>query len=328
MTNQLRFIVKRTIASIITFFVMATILFFLFRLIPGDVVDIYLNPSMSPETREGIRESLGLTQPWYVQYMKYMMNVATGDLGVSYVKQQPVWDVLDQKILNTLILVLSGILLAYTIGPIIGAFLAWHRGELIDSIGIGTVLVMYAAPVFWTGMVAIMLFSFQLGWLPSGGMHSSGYVAESFVDHYLSMDLLYHLILPLTIGMLYWLSAPTFFMRSNMFDVLNSDFIEMNKAQGLPKIRILYKHAARNALLPVLHYGATAIGFAFGGSLFLEVVFSWPGVGQEMFTAVQQRDYPTAQGAFLVMSAAIIIMNFLVDIVSVYVDPRAAEEGA
>lgn len=292
---------------------------------PGDIVDLFIQPTMPPEARQELREAYGFDEPLHVQYFQYILNLLQGNLGTSFLYNKPVTAILFDKMLNTMSLSLTGVFLAYVIGPLIGAYLAWRRGSLVDTVGLGLSTVAYAAPVFWTGMVAIMVFSFQLGWFPSGGMHSVTYTSDSLIDRFVSVDFLHHLALPLIVSTLYWMTAPTLFMRSNMIDVLDEDFIEMNQAQGLPSLVILYRHAARNALLPVLHRAAIAFGLAFGGSILIEVVFSWPGAGRAMWSAVQNRDYPLAQGAFLVIATAIVTLNFVADILSVYADPRAAE---
>lgn len=320
--GKLSYLAKRLVLMGFSMIAVATILFLLFRLSPGNPASVVVTPSMPAETREQILRDFGLNQPLYVQYYLYMQNLFVGNLGVSFMQNQSVTKILAPKLLNTMVLMLSAILIAFTVGPLLGALFAWRRGSRFETVGIGTVLIFYAAPIFWTGMLGIMVFSFKLNILPSGGMHSVGFTADSLLHQYVSLDFLEHLILPLTITTLYWLTAPTFIMRNNMIDTLGADFIEMNRAEGLPEFSILYKHAARNSILPVLHYGALAVGLAFGSSVIIETVFSWPGLGRMMWQAVLAQDYPLAQGAFLILAAIIIFMNFVIDIVSVFVDPR------
>ncbi|WP_255171309.1 ABC transporter permease [Natrononativus amylolyticus] len=323
---RLQYVLKRAGFAVGSIFVVANLLFFLFRLTPGDPSTVVADPTMPAEARQEILEQHGLTEPLYVQYVTYMQNLLTGDLGTSFQRNEPVLSILLDTTLNTIVLMLTSVLLAFGIGITIGAFLSWRRNTLIDTIGIGTIILFYAAPVFWTGMVGIMIFSFHLGWVPSGGMRSAGYSSDMLLDRYLSMDFLRHLALPLLVTTLYWLTAPTFIMRNNMIDVLGEDFIKMGRAQGLSERSLIYRHAARNSLLPVVHYGAIAVGFAFGGSVVIETVFSWPGVGRLMWQAVLQEDYPLAQGAFLMLATVIITLNFLVDMISVIIDPRTETE--
>jgi peptide/nickel transport system permease protein len=319
-----RYLIKRLALSLFSLWVVATFLFLAFRLLPGDPTTAVIAPEMSASAREELAAQYGLNQPLHVQYVLFMRNLVTGNLGVSFQFSEPVSDLIVAKLVNTLALTATSVVLAYTIGSMLGAFLASKRNTSIDIYGTGLTLVMYAAPVFWTGMLAIMLFSFRLGWVPSGGIHSVTFVADSFWDGYLSVDFLYHLVLPVTVTTLYFLSVPALTMRNNMIDVLDQDFIEMSRAAGLSRFSILYRHAARNALLPVLHYAAVSLGFAFGGSVVIETVFSWPGLGKMMFDATLAQDFPLAQSTFFLLATVIIFMNFLADALSVYVDPRAA----
>jgi peptide/nickel transport system permease protein len=325
MASKLNYFVKRFVLMIVTFFSIATVLFLIFRLMPGNPTAAVANPSMPPGVRQQLLEQYGLDQPLYVQYFLFMKNLVFADLGMSFSRQQLVMKLILSKALNTMVLMLSSLLIAFLIGPALGALFAWKRGSLFDTIGVGVVLTTYAAPVFWTGMLGIMVFSFQLGWLPSGGMHSPAFIADSIWESYFSVDFLRHLILPLIVTTMWWLTMPTFIMRNNMIDVMNEDFIEMNRAQGLSEFRIMYRHAARNALLPVLHYGALAVGLAMGTSVIIETVFSWPGLGRMLWRAVIASDYPLAQGGFLAIATIIVVMNFLIDILSVYIDPRLSE---
>lgn len=325
MTSNLDYLAKRFVLMVITFFSIATVLFLLFRLMPGNPASAVANPSMPPGVRQQLLEQYGLDEPLSVQYGLFMKNLLMGNLGVSFSRQQPVMQLLVTKALNTMVLMLSSLAIAFVVGPALGALFAWKRGSRLDSIGVGAVLTMYAAPVFWTGMLGIMLFSFRLGWLPSGGMHSPSFVANSLWEKYISVDFLRHLLLPLVVTTMWWLTMPTFIMRNNMIDVMDEDFITMNRAEGLSEFRIMYRHAARNALLPVLHYGALAVGLAMGTSVIIETVFSWPGLGRMLWKAVIASDYPLAQGGFLAIATVIVVMNFLIDMLSVYVDPRLSE---
>lgn len=323
--TRLQYIVKRLLLTVFSIFVIATLVFLIFRLAPGNPASAVVDPSMPPGAREEILDRFGLNEPLHVQYVLYLKNLLSGDLGTSFRYQEPVAALIFGRAVNTMVLMLTSVLIAFLVGPVLGAYFAWNRGTWVDTAGIGSVLVMYAAPVFWTGMLGIMVFSFWLGWVPSGGLRSPGRVTESLWELYLSEDFLRHLVLPLVVTTLYWLTAPTFIMRNNMIDVLGEDFIEMNRAQGLPEHRIIYGHAARNSLLPVVHYGALAVGFAFGASVIIETVFSWPGVGRLMWQAVLTSDYPVAQAAFLFFAVVIILMNFLIDVLTVYIDPRVSE---
>jgi len=323
MQDRHRYLLKRGVLSAFSIFVVATVLFLLFRLMPGDPTLAVVEPTMTEEHRQILREQFGLDKPLYVQYGLYMENLLHGNLGRSFRKSSPVSALIGSKLANTLVLTLSSVVISYVIGILLGGLLAWYRNSNIDYFGSGFVVVTYAAPVFWVGMMSIMVFSFRLGWLPTGGMQSSRATYNGLLDLYFSVGFLKHLILPLTVMVLYGLTIPAITMRNNMIDVLNQDFIQMSRVAGLSEWSIMYRHAARNALLPVVHHAAVSIGFAMGGSVVIESVFSWPGIGRTMWQAVLTQDLPLAQGTFLVLASSIIILNFVADALSVYIDPRA-----
>lgn len=323
MQDRHRYLLKRSVLSIFSIIVVATVLFLMFRLLPGDPTTAVVEPTMTEEHRQILREQYGLDEPLYVQYILYMKNLFQGNLGMSFRQAQPVTGLIATKLANTLVLTLTAVFLSYIIGILFGGLLAWYRNTSIDYFGSGFAVLTYAAPVFWVGMMGIMVFSFELGWLPTGGMTSSRASHDGLLDMYLSVDFLKHLLLPLTTMVLYGLTIPTITMRNNMIDVLNEDFIEMTRVAGLSEWSIMYRHAARNALLPVVHHAAISIGFAMGGSVVIEAVFSWPGIGRMMWQAVLQQDLPLAQGCFLVLASSIITLNFIADALSVYIDPRA-----
>lgn len=326
MKAKLRFILKRLGLMLVSLYVIITMLFLLFRVMPGNPADQVVSISMSEADRQALRAQYGLDEPLHVQYILYMKNFMMGNLGISFHNNQPVLPFIINKSINTLAMALPAVLIAFTLGPLIGTYLASQRNEPVDNIVSGSLLITYAAPVFWSGMILIMLFSFRLGWLPSSGMHSATYNPDTLRGRFISLDFLKHAVLPISVFAAWWISIPTLIMRNNILEVLSSDFIELKKAEGISDFSILYRHAARNALLPVLHRAALAIGLAFGGSVIIETVFSWPGLGRAMWTAVLRQDYPVAQGAFFLISTMVVIMNFIVDVASAYIDPRVAVE--
>jgi peptide/nickel transport system permease protein len=210
------------------------------------------------------------------------------------------------------------------IGVPLGAWLSWRRGTRTDTVGIFVGLMFRSAPMFWTGMIAILVFGVFWGLFPTSGMRTLPYQADGFLDKIFTLDFLWHLILPAMIVALYYLGSPLLIMRNTMLEVYGEDFIEMARAKGLPERRILYNHAARNALLPVVTQLAVTIGLAAGGQVVVEVVFSWPGLGREILSAVRTSDFPLAQASFLVMAAFVITLNLLVDILYTTLDPRVS----
>jgi peptide/nickel transport system permease protein len=308
----------------IVLWVIATILFLMFRLMPGDPVTAYIDPSFTAEQEAAIRRSFGLDQPLSTQYFLFMRNLATGDLGRSFFQKQPVSDLLREALPNTILLTGTALLVAYAIGPIVGAFLAWRRGTPVEGVGVLTALTLRAAPEFFVGMLLLTFFSFRLGWFPSSGASSPGVVYDSLADQVRSLDFWRHLFLPVVTLAVYLQGLPLLLMRSNMLEVLDEDYVVMARMKGLPERRIVLSHAARNALLPVVTALAVGIGYAVGGNVVIETVFSWPGLGRLLVEAVQAHDYPLAQGAFLVIAVVIVAMNAVADILYSALDPRVA----
>lgn len=316
------YIVRRILQLAVTYWAFVTILFVLFRLAPGDPTSMFVMDGITGEAREEMIARLGLDQPLYVQYFEYMTQLLTGDFGTSFRYREPVWDVLVVKFWNTILLMGAALILAYVIGVTFGALLGWYRGRKFEKIGIVASLMARSSPEFWTGIVLMSVFAFWLGWFPSGGMRSVGSEIGSFGERYVSVDFLYHMILPMLAGAIYYMATPLLLMRNTMLDVLKADFIEVKKAEGLSESRILYRHAARNSILPIITVAAIVSGTAIGGSLIIETVFNWPGMGREMVESVNYNDYPMAMGAFFMMGSVVIFMNFIADLAYVYFDPR------
>jgi peptide/nickel transport system permease protein len=322
MGNIRGFIVRRLIHSVITIWVIATLVFVLFRATPGDPTALIIDPTFPPETRQQLLESYGLDRSDFEQYVFYLRNLARGDLGVSFFSRRPVVQEIGDRLLNTMILSLAAFLVAYPLGIFGGALLAARRGTWFETVGTVLALFFRSAPLFWTGMLALMIFSFQLGWFPHAGIRSIGYQAANDFEKYVSLDFLRHLFLPALVSGLYFTALPMLLLRNTVLEVLNEDFIELARAKGLSERAILYRHAVRNALLPVVTAAAVYIGLALGGMTVIEVVFSWPGLGRTIVQAVQRQDFPVAQAAFLLLAMMVLVMNFIADLVYAYLDPR------
>jgi peptide/nickel transport system permease protein len=222
---------------------------------------------------------------------------------------------------------LTAILISYSVGIYLGAHLGWIRGTKLERIEMFAVLCARSLPVFWTGLIVLYIFSFRLGLFPIGGMRSISASPTGVVDTFFSVDFLHHLVLPTVSLSLYYTGLPLLLMRNNMLEVITEDYIETARAKGLPRRRIVFVHAARNAILPVVTAFAIAIGFSIGGQVLIETVFSWPGLGREMVNSALRSDYPMAQGAFLLLATIIIVMNFLADMAYTYLDPRVNVDG-
>lgn len=319
-----KYVLRRLIEAVITLFIIASLVFVLFRVVPGDPTAAMVDPTFPIEVKEQIRREHGLDKPVGEQYLRYLANLIRGNLGQSFFYAKPVTEVIGDKIWNTLILSFASFVVAYAIGLYLGATTAWKRDSLYERIMVTVQLVFRSAPLFWTGMMFLMVFSFRFGWLPHSGMREPGYPETTLLGKYLSADFLRHLVLPTLTSAAYYAAMPSMLLRNTMLEVMGEDFIEMARAKGLSERRVMYAHAVRNALLPVVTAAAVYIGLAAGGSTVIEYLFSWPGLGREIVLAVQRRDYPVAQGAFLLMGSMVVVMNWLADIIYGYLDPRVS----
>jgi len=319
-----RLILTRFAQMLAVLWVVSSLLFFMFRLMPGDPTLAYIDSTFTAEQISDLRKTFGLDRPLYDQYFIYLTNLARGEFGESFHHRRPVLEVLGGVLANTLILTLCGLIVAYAFGTLIGAWLAWKRNTWIEAITIPSVLALRAAPEFWLGMVLLALFGFKLGWFPSGGANSPGAIFPSEWSRIASGDFLWHLVLPSATLALYLQGLPLLLMRSNMLEVMSEDFITMARMKGLSSWSIIVRHAARNALLPVATAFALGFGASVGGNVVVETVFSWPGLGKLLVNSVAASDYPVAQGAFFLITVVLVSMNFLADLLYSLLDPRVS----
>ncbi|SMO85320.1 ABC transporter permease [Halorubrum cibi] len=323
MVNK-RYIARRLALMVLSIFVVITILFFLFRQVPGGPMSAFTNPRMSQAARQAIIEQYGLNDPLWRQYLRYMVNVVQLDFGQSFYYGSSVSSLIFDRFVNTMSLMLTAFVISYTVGTYLGAQLGWLRGTTKERAGMVVVLFVRSMPVFWTGMVVLYVFSFQLGLFPIGGMRGTGASYTTMAEKFLSTDFLYHVALPVFTLCTYYTGLPLLLMRNNLLEVLSESYIDTARAKGLTSRRVLFVHAARNAILPVVTAFAIAIGFAVGGQVLIETVYSWPGLGREMVQASLRSDYPVAQAAFALLSVIVITMNFVADIAYTYLDPRVS----
>ena len=316
------YILRRVAQSALVLWALITILFVLFRLLPGDPLAIYIDVGLPPEAHDQILKQFGLDQPVWKQYILYIYNAFQGDFGISFHYRVPVVEIIAAKFWPTMLLMSSIIFMTYTVGILLGAILGWHRGSSGEPVIIAVALAFKSAPVFWTGMLAVGLFSVILGWMPLGGMRSIGQNPQTWAEQYLTLEFLHHLILPTIIGALYHVGTPLLLMRSSLLEVLDEDYVELARAKGLTEQVVLFRHALRNALLPVTTALAVSLGSALGGQVLIEVIFRWPGMGREIIQAVASSDYPLSQALFFTMGTMTIAMNLVADLAYGYLDPR------
>ncbi len=318
------FFLRRLGYTVFVLWAVASILFFMFRLMPGDPRTAFIDNTFTEEQQQLLLEQFGLDQPLYVQYGDFMANLLQGELGTSFRYKRPVLEMVLEVFPNSIVLTLTSLLIAYAFGVVAGAFIAWQRGTWIEGATIPIVLATRAAPEFWLGMVFLAIFSFSLGWFPSGGAVTAGASYDNTWAMIFSTDFLRHLVLPAFTLALYLQGLPLLLMRSNMLEVMGDEFVTMARMKGLSEWAIVMRHAARNALLPVVTAFALGIGFSVAGNVVIETVFSWPGIGRLLVSAVANSDYPLAQGAFLLITMVLVTMNFVADLLYAVLDPRVS----
>lgn len=321
MTHLLQSALRRVLLLAITLWCILTIMFALFKLLPGDPTAIFVDNNMPMEMIEHQKQLWGLNDPMWLQYVHYIRNMATFHFGDSFFQNQTVGEILTEKVANTCAMIIPALVLSIILGTVLGALAGWRRGSRFEQTTVITSLVLHSAPSFFVGILVLMIFSYQLGWLPPGGMVSLG-GPDRFWDVITSRDYLRHLILPCMVLVSREITGPVLLVRSSMLEVKASDFIDVLRAKGLPERNIL-AHATRNSLLPLVTYIAVMTGLLLQGQVLLEIIFAWPGIGRELVTALGDLDYPVAQGALYIMAALILGLNLVADLLYGLIDPRA-----
>lgn len=311
---MLTFIVKRLLAMIPTLLGITFVTFALVSFAPGDAISLMLgSETVNVENVEHLRVELGLDNPGYIQYRDYLFGLLRGDLGTSIVSRQPVAQQIAERFPNTLLLTVSAMTLALFIALPVGVVAAARRGRPADYGSMFFSMVGVAMPNFWLGFVLIIVFGLELGWLPIRGI---GSLEEGL------WDFLSHLVLPaVTLGTAL-AAILTRLTRNAVLDVLAEDYIRTARAKGLRSPRVLFKHALRNAVLPVATTAGLQFGALLGGAVIIETVFSWPGLGLLSISAIRQRDLPLLQGSVLVFALCFMLVTLLVDLLYAAINPR------
>lgn len=311
-----KYILKRILMAIPTFFGITVLAYFILNLAPGSPLDALLaDPGISPAELERKRVQLGLDQPVVIQYWNWLVNLLHGNLGYSYSTQRPVMDMILERIPNTAILAGSSIILSLIVSIPLGIFAASKPNSKRDYISGGVSMLMMASPNFFVGLVLIYLFAITFKILPSGGMYDSSGV-QSFGD------LFRHMILPCLVLSFQQIGNWVRHMRSSMLEVMQEDYIRTAKSKGLTKWKVIFKHGLKNALTPVVTVVGMAIPSVVGGAVVTEQVFGWPGVGTLMVTAINGRDYPVIMGVTVLIAVAVLAANILTDLAYGLLDPR------
>ena len=328
------FVMRRLGLLIPTFFGVTLLTFALIRLIPGDPVEVMMGERrVDPEMHAQAMERLGLNKPLYAQYFDYIGKLAKGDLGESLRTRTSVWEEFTTLFPATVELALAALILSGTFGLLAGVIAALKRGSLFDHGVMGLSLTGYSMPIFWWGLILIMLFSVNLGWTPVSGRIDLLYDIEPvsgfmLIDTLLSDEegafgnALRHLILPAIVLGTIPLAVIARMTRSAMLEVLREDYVRTARAKGLSPTRVVFVHALRNALIPVLTVFGLQVGALLAGAVLTETIFSWPGIGKWMIESIGARDYPVVQNGILLIACLVILVNFTVDILYGLANPR------
>lgn len=300
------------------------------RLMPGDPASTMFarfQGRLQPEAMDALREAFGFTDgSIFGQFFTYAAHVAQGDLGISIAYYPAtVSEVIGTGLVWTLLLAGTSVVLAFTIGTTLGAIAAWRRNGWLDSFLPPALALIGAFPFFWLAMLVLYVFGFTLGWFPLRHAHSPD-IPPGWSYAFVS-NVVYHAILPAFAIVLASLGGWMLSMRNTMIAVLGEDYVTLAKAKGLSPRRVLFRYAARNALLPNITGFGMALGFVLSGSLLTEIVFSYPGLGYLMVVAVRNQDYPLMQGLFLAITLAVLAANWFVDVAYVWLDPRTRDDG-
>ena len=316
-----RFVARRLVQAVPTVLLISVVSFLVLHLTPGDIVDVLAGEAgaATPEYVEMLRERFGLDRPLPVQLGQYLWRLAHLDLGFSFRHNTTVFQLIVGRLPATLLLMTVSIALSVVAGLVLGVLAARHVNRPVDgAIGIAA-LLSYATPTFWIGLMLIVLFSVKLGWLPTGGMMTIGPPLSPAAR---VLDVARHLVLPGLSLALFYAAIYTRLMRASMLEVTGQDYVRTARAKGLGEARVTVRHALRNALLPLVTMVGVQVGSLLGGSVLVESVFTWPGLGRLAFETVQQRDYNVLLGILFMSSLLVITINLVVDILYAVLDPR------
>jgi peptide/nickel transport system permease protein len=317
-----RYLLRKVLHAVATLVFVLAFNFVLFRAV-GDPVKLLTRTTLrlDPQEQAALRVELGIGDPLPAQFVNYVGDTLRGELGLSFVSGRPVSQEIAERVWPTVLLVGTATVLSTVIGILIGIKGGWRRGSAFDTGSLLGSLVLYSMPEGWLGMILLILFAGNLGWFPSGALES--YQPLTGLAHV--GDVLRHLFLPCMTLTLGYLGEYAIIMRSSLLEVMGEDFIQTARAKGVRDKDVRRRHAVPNALLPTFTLVFYSIGFVLGGSVIVEAVYSWPGLGRLTFDSIDQNDYPVIQGIFLLFSAAVIFFNLLADVLYGYLDPRVKE---
>ena len=324
---MLRFVVRRLLGAIPLLLGVATLVFITLSLAPGDVADAYLPLWAAPETLDQIRRTLGLDDPVLVRYVKWLVAFLQGDFGYSLSYQMSVRERVFAALPNTLILASAALSISFVLGTLIGVLQAARQNTLVDGFLSGVTLFFYSMPSFWLAMMLVLVFSVGAGafwdWpvsFPVSGMTDLGADLPNFWDRV--GDRVHHLVLPTAALSLILTGGIARYARTSMLEVIRQDYVRTARAKGLPESRVILKHALRNGLIPVVTLFGVYFPFLLSGTVLIEQVFAWPGMGRLLVESVLARDLPVVMAATFIFGAMVVVGNLLADVLYGVVDPR------
>ncbi len=318
------FLAKKLLFSAVTVLIIMTLNFAIFRLMPGDPVAMLADQiRLRPEQVARLYELFNLDKPMWEQYVSYMIQTLQGFLGYSYYTQRPVTQDIMERLPNTLLLVGVSTIISIVIGMVVGIVAAAKRGSAVDIGAISFGFLGNSVPTFWLGILLLLVFGVNLQWFPLRGTTSVPSPTEPIA---LVLDILWHMALPTLVLVIIQFGGFALVMRAAMMDVLTEDYITLARAKGVDERNVLYKHALRNAMLPMVTVIALAFGFTLSGALLTETVFSWYGLGRYIWEAIVRQDFPALQGIFFIISVMVVAANLIADLIYGFLDPRVKHE--
>jgi len=330
---MLAYIIRRILILIPTLLGMSLIVFLMLHFTPGDPAELLMGERATEEALEQIREHLGLNEPLYVQYGMFLKRLMKGDLGETIWTRQKVWTEVKQRFPATIELALVALFISCFFGMLFGIVSATKQYSIFDYVSMVGALVGVSMPIFWLGLVFMLIFAVQLNWLPISGRLGVEFDIETITNFYILdaaltrnwpalRDALWHIIMPAFTLSTIPMAIVARMTRSAMLEVLRQDYIKTAKAKGLSQFKVIFKHALRNALIPVVTTIGLQFGVLLGGAILTETIFAWPGVGKWMYDAVMQRDYMVIQGGTLFIAAIFIVINLGVDLLYAVINPK------
>ena len=330
---MLAYTMRRILSLVPVLIGLSLVVFFIIRAIPGDPAQTILGQAASKEAIESLTKSLGLDQPWYTQYISYIKDLLTGDLGNSIRTKAPISEEIWPYLAATLELALFAMLVAIVVGVNAGIISAWFQNSWFDYLAMILALIGVSMPIFWLGLMEQWIFAVNLDLLPTSGRSNVRDPIEAITGLYLIDTLLQgrfdqftevirHLILPGMALATIPMAIIARITRSTMLEVMRSDYIRTARAKGLRMFWVVYKHSFKNAVIPVLTIIGLQTGLLLGGAILTETIFSWPGIGRYIYDAIQYRDYPVIQSGILVIAVFFVLINLIVDLLYAVVDPR------